>query len=242
MQLGVIATLVDLLAGSLTIRAVYPDWAATANLSLYTTGRANTGRVSVVGSLVRAGNTMTVVDSNILEESGDSLERSRSIGCALVAFSKLTRRKSPFKGEFAESLAHKHQFAFEGSGLIQPYLQEVGARVLDELEGVVEVRMSDYIRNRFGAVQGGIVATMADVAGQHAARAATGRLMLTSDLEIHYLSQGKVGPFRTKTTVIRVTDETVLTRVEVFDTGAHDSLIGVAMNGTIVGRKVEIEP
>jgi uncharacterized protein (TIGR00369 family) len=242
MQVGVIATLVDLLAGALTIRAIYPDWAATSNLSLHTTGRANAGRVSVVGFLVRAGSTMTVVDLNIFEESGDFLERSRSIGCALVTFSKLTRRKDPFKGEFAESLAHKHQFAFEGSGLIQPYLQEVGVRVLDELEGVVEVPMNDYIRNRFGALQGGIVATMADVAGQHAARAATDRLMLTSDLEIHYLSQGKVGPFRTKTTVIRAGNETVLTRVEVFDTGAHDSLIGVAMNGAIVSHKIEIEP
>ncbi|MCP4668043.1 MAG: PaaI family thioesterase, partial [Deltaproteobacteria bacterium] len=110
------------------------------------------------------------------------------------------------------------------------YLEEIGAKVVDEAGGVVELHLSDYVRNSFGALQGGIVAILADMAGQYAGRAVTGRPMITSDLGIHYLAQGKIGPFRTESRVIRVTDETVLTRIEVMDTGAGNRIIGLAMN------------
>jgi uncharacterized protein (TIGR00369 family) len=90
--------------------------------------------------------------------------------------------------------------------------------------------MTDYVRNSFGAIQGGIVALLADVAGQCAARAATGQPLITKDMTIHYLSQGKVGPFRTRARMLRKTSDTALTRVEVVDRGANDRLLMVGMN------------
>jgi acyl-coenzyme A thioesterase PaaI-like protein len=68
------------------------------------------------------------------------------------------------------------------------------------------------------------------VAGQHAARTATGKPLITRDLLIHFISQGKVGPFRTKAEVLRIKDNTALTRVAVIDSGADDRLVTVAMN------------
>jgi uncharacterized protein (TIGR00369 family) len=132
--------------------------------------------------------------------------------------------------EINEGSAELFHFADEGSGLTRPYLDEVGVRVLDEEAGVVEVNMSDYIRNSFRSLQGGIVAILADVAGQYAARTATGKPLITSDLLIYYVSQGKVGPFRTKAEVLRKKDSTALTRIEVIDSGADDRLLTVAMN------------
>ena len=59
--------------------------------------------------------------------------------------------------------------------------------------------------------------------------------MITADLAICYLSQGKAGPFYTRTKLFRTTKDSVLTRVGIFDRGADDLLMSVAMNtATIV--------
>jgi len=237
-QVGIIATLVDILGGALSIRAVHPDWATTAELTVHTTGRATSERVSAVGSLIRTGNTMIVIDLDIREETDLASGPWRSIGCGLISFSRLPRREDTINIDFGAEATNIYQFAVEGSVLNKTYLEEIGVRVLDEAGGVVELHMSDYVRNSFGALQGGIVAFLADVSGQNAARAVTGRPMVTCDLGIHYLSQGKIGPFRTRSRVIRVTDDTVLTRIEVLDTGAGDRILGLAMNTSIHDKKV----
>jgi acyl-coenzyme A thioesterase PaaI-like protein len=81
-----------------------------------------------------------------------------------------------------------------------------------------------------------VVALLTDVAGQQAASVAAGRLMATRDLTINYLAQGKVGPIRTKASVIRTTSDTALTRVEVIDTGANNRLLTVGMNTATVSE------
>jgi acyl-coenzyme A thioesterase PaaI-like protein len=82
-----------------------------------------------------------------------------------------------------------------------------------------------------------MIAILADVAGEVAARSAAGKPLTTSDLAIHYLSQGKRGPFRTRTRVLRTTDDTALTRVEVVDRGMEDRLIAVVMNTAVLPSK-----
>jgi uncharacterized protein (TIGR00369 family) len=237
MQVGVIATLLDILGGALSIRTVHPDWAATADLTVHTTGRAVTEKVSAVASLIRAGSTMVVIEMDIRAAKQDASGDWTSIGCGLISFSRLPRREDTIKIEFGAEETNAYQFAIKGSGLKRPYLEEIGARILDEAGGVVELVMSDYVRNSFGALQGGILAILADVSGQHAARSVTGRPMVTSDLEIHYLSQGKIGPFKTGARVVRVTHETVLIRIEIRDGGAGDRILGVAMNTSMLDNE-----
>lgn len=233
-QAGILATLVDILGGAISIRAVHPDWAATADLTVHTTGRATSGRVSVTGSLIRAGSTMLLVELDIRGETGPASGKQTSIGSGLISFARLPRREDTIRIDFREDAANRYRFAAQGPGFKKPYLEDIGALILDEARGVVELYMSDYLRNSFGVLQGGIVAVLADTSGQCAARAAAGRPMITADLGVHYLSQGKIGPFRTQATIIRITDETVLTRVEVIDTGAANRVVGLAMNTSIV--------
>ena len=230
MHVGVMATLVDIIGGALSIRAVYPDWAATADLWIHTSRRATSGMVEAAGSVLKAGRTTVVAEVEIREEAPNSSHQKRSIGSAMMTFSRLSRRQDTPELEMDERSAETFHFAIDGSGLNQPYLDEVGVRVLDKAGGVIEVTMSNYIRNSFGSLQGGIVAILGDVAGQQAARALTGKPLITSDLAIHYLSQGKVGPFRTKATVLRTTGDTALTRVEVIDRGSDDCLTALVMN------------
>ncbi|MCP4566902.1 MAG: PaaI family thioesterase, partial [FCB group bacterium] len=166
-QVGIIATLVDILGGALSIRAVHPDWAATADLTVHTTGRPTSGRVSAAGSLIRAGNTMIVIDVDIREEEDLASGQWTSIGSGLISFARLPRREDTITVDFGVEATHTYQFAIEGSGLQRIYLEEIGAKVVDEAGGVVELHLSDYVRNSFGALQGGIVAILADMAGQY---------------------------------------------------------------------------
>ena len=227
-HVGVVATLVDVLGATLAIRAIYPDWIATANLSIYTTRPAISGTVVASGTVIRAGQSINVIDVDISEELSSSTHPSTSIGSAIMTFSRLPRRKDTIEVE-ADSV-NGVTFTVEGSGLSRRYLDEVGLQILDDTAGIVEIKMTDYVRNSFGAIQGGIVALLADVAGQCAARAATGQRLITKDLTVHYLSQGKVGPFLTRARVLRKTNDAALTRVEVVDRGANDRLLTVGIN------------
>jgi uncharacterized protein (TIGR00369 family) len=227
-HVGIVGTLVDVLGAFLAIRAIYPDWIATSGLSIYLTRPAISGTIVASGRVIRAGQSINVIDVDISEESSSSTHPSSSIGCAILTFSRLPRRKDTIEVE--PDSVNGITFAVEGSGLSRRYLDEVGLHILDDTAGIVEIKMTEYVRNSFGAIQGGIVSLLADIAGQCAARAATGKPLTTKDLTIHYLSQGKVGPFQTRARVLRETKDTVLTRVEVVDRGANDRLLMVGMN------------
>jgi uncharacterized protein (TIGR00369 family) len=230
MRVGILATLGDMVGGGLSIRAVYPDWIATADLSIHTTGRATSGVVAAAGSVIRAGRTTVVVEVTVHQETDASAQKTATIGSVMMTFSRLPRREDNREVEIDEDSRQTVDLAAPGSGLTRPYLDELGIRVLDEAAGVVELDMTDYVRNSVGVLQGGTVAILADVAGQHAARRATGKRLTTSDLAIHYLLQGRVGPFRTRTKVLRTTSDTALTRVDVIDSGADGRPITVVMN------------
>jgi uncharacterized protein (TIGR00369 family) len=230
MRVGAIATLVDVLGGTLSVRSIYPDWIATADLSIHMARRATSGVVAASGSLMRAGRTRVVIEVDIQQEGPDSAQAARPIGSALMTFSRRPRQPDTLEVEIDCDVSQRFDFALEDSGLKRPCADAFGVRVVDSAAGVVELDMHEYVYNSFGSLQGGMLAVLGDVAGQHAARAATGKPVSTSDLAIHYLLQGKVGPFRTRATVLRATADTALTRVDVIDSGADDCLITVVMN------------
>ena len=226
-QAGVLATLVDLASGALAARAVFPDLAVTGDLRMYSTQPARTGEVTAVGSVLRAGRAAVVVKTEII--AGTS-EASTSIGSGVATFYRLSRRDGNVN--MVKDVISKQATTFQadGPGLSEHLLDRAGLRVVNEAAGVVELNMSEYVRNYFGALEGGMAALLADVAGQYAACSITDKPMITADLAMSYLSQGKIGPFYTRTEVLRITEDSVLTRVGVFDRGAGDLLMSVAMN------------
>ncbi len=234
MHVGVLATLIDLLGGILAARVAYPDWIATANLLINSTQRARTGEVTVVGSVLRAGRAAVVIEAESTAGTTSSDSPAKSVGSAVATFSRLARRDGNLDIGRDDGSHQVVAFKPDGPGLTQHLLDKAGLRVLDTDAGAVELNMSDYVRNSFGALQGGMVALMADVAGQYAARAVADQPVVTADLAIHYLSQGKAGPFYTRTKVLRMTGDSVLTRVEILDRGANDLLMAVAANTATV--------
>jgi len=237
LQVGAVATLIDVLGGALTIRAVHPDWIATAGLSVHMTGRPSSDSVSAAGEVIRAGRTMAIIDVDIREREDNPEVPTRSIGTAMMTFSRLPRREDTPAFQLDTDTPETFVFATEGAGLDQPYRDAAGVRVLDEGAGATEMEMKNYVRNSVGVLQGGMIAVLADVAGEIAARSAVHKSLTTRDLEIHYLSQGKRGPFRTRARLVRITHDTALTRVEVIDRGMEDRLIAVVMNTAVANSR-----
>ncbi len=231
LQAGAVATMIDVLGGVLTFRTFYPDWMATAGLSVHMTGRPASDRIEAAGEVIRAGRTMAIIDVDIREaDRGPGAGATRSIGTAMMSFSRLPRRNDTLAFHPDMETSETVDFGIRGSGLKQGYRDAAGICVLDEGAGVLELELKNYVRNSVGVLQGGMIAVLAEAAGEMAAGAAAGRRMTTRDLAIQYLSQGKKGPFRTRTRVLRTTDDTALARVEVIDRGMEDRLIAVVMN------------
>jgi uncharacterized protein (TIGR00369 family) len=237
LQVGAAAAMIDVLAGALTARAVYPDWMATASLSVHLVGRPTGDMIVATGKVIRAGRTMAVTDVGVGEEGGDPDGPMNSIGTGLITFSRRpsTKNSSAFGPDL--EVSETVDFGIEGSGLKESFRDAAGVRVLDEGSGVVELDLCEYVRNSVGVLQGGMIALLAEAAGEMAAGTVTGKPMASKDLAIQYLSQGKRGPFRTRTRVIRTTDNTALTRVEVIDLGMEDRLIALVMNTAIASSR-----
>ena len=214
---GALATLVDVIGGGLAATAAQPDWIATADLTLHVVGRAEPGTtVQADARVLRAGRTTVVIEVELTTED-------RTVAAATMSFSVLPRRDinpdmSVVRDQGPSTMADAD------SRLRAPLFEALGLRVVDARGGVVEVPVSDWARNSMGAMQGGVVAMVADAAAESALRAATGAPVVVTDMHVTYLGFGRVGPVRTATDVL----DPHSARVSIVDTGAEHRMMTVA--------------
>jgi acyl-coenzyme A thioesterase PaaI-like protein len=102
-------------------------------------------------------------------------------------------------------------------------LDRIGVTVVDPGTGVVEIERSDYVRNSFGTINGGVLGAVF----QAAAEAMRPGLVAT-DLQVHYLSQVQAGPARTRGTVSREAHGHTVVTFEAVDAGHQDQLLTLA--------------
>ena len=213
---GPLATLVDMVAGSLAMEAAQPGWLATLDLSLHL-ARPLTGKtVEASGTVLRAGRQTVALEVMLASDaSGDA-------GLAQMTFAVLPRREGTpvFDREFAASV----DFALPGSGLKEPFESALGIRVVDAAAGVAQIELAPYVTNSLSALQGGAVATLIDVAGRACASAALGRPACTRDFTLRYLALGKRAPIRATSRLVRRDTSGCLARVEVRESGAEARL------------------
>lgn len=225
LRAGVVATVVDICAGAVCGRLASPDWVATSDIALHLIASMTTGDLVLRSSLIRRGRSLIVLRL-------EGAVGERPCVAAEAAFAVL-----PFRGE-AQSGRPKNSgprsgFDLGRPGLERPLVEELGVRILDAPAGVVEIALTDYVRNTFGALQGGLPAVLAEAAMESRGAHEAQRAVCTTDLRIRYLAQGRIGPFRTTTEVLRAGADAILLRVTVVDTGAEDRLVAVA-TGTVV--------
>ena len=223
---GPLLVVTDVLAGLLVGRVIAPDWMATAQLALHLLDppRPDAGRTDVVvdAAVRRAGRTTIVVEAQ-LSATGPDAAGERVVGEADLTFARLPRREGNLDiGDTPVAYGQRFSMALPDSGLDGPYRDAIGVRVVAAERGVVELDVVPFVRNSFGAVNGGVVASVAAEAAVAVAGTVLDGTVRAVDLTASYLSQGKVGPLRTTASVRRVDGPVAMVRVEVLDPGLPD--------------------
>jgi uncharacterized protein (TIGR00369 family) len=102
-------------------------------------------------------------------------------------------------------------------------LNRLGMRDIEETAErlVIEMDNRPDLVNIRGAIQGGLVATLIDIAaGRLAGEAAgVGHNVTTADMNVHFLAPIIEGPARAEATVVRAGRRLIVTSVDVFDKG-----------------------
>jgi uncharacterized protein (TIGR00369 family) len=206
---GVLATLVDVIGGGLASSVAHPNWIATADLTVHVVGRVEAGAtVEARGRVLRAGRTTVVLEVDLADDA------EREFGVATMSFSVLPRRDS--NPDVSESMRRERTtMATTSSRLTEPIHDALGAQIVD---GAIEVPVTDWAKNSMDAMQGGLVALLADLAGERALASAV------NDLHIVYLGFGRVGPIRAQAQRLG----SRAARIEIFDTGAGNRRMAIA--------------
>ncbi len=109
--------------------------------------------------------------------------------------------------------------------------------VADEPDTViVDLHNRPDLVNIRGAMQGGLVATLIDIAGGRLAqRAADGAGVSTADLTVHYLAPIMAGPARAIATLVRAGRRLIVVAVDVYDVGADRHAARATLSFAILG-------
>ena len=86
---------------------------------------------------------------------------------------------------------------------------------------IVEMDNRPGLTNIRGALQGGLVATLIDIAAGRLAgrRVGPGQDVTTADMNVHFLAPVVVGPARAEATIVRAGERLIVTAVDVTDVG-----------------------
>jgi uncharacterized protein (TIGR00369 family) len=102
-------------------------------------------------------------------------------------------------------------------------LHQMGFRDIEETDErlVIEMDNRPDLANVRGALQGGLVATLIDIAAGRLAgrRVGPGQDVTTADMTVHFVAPIVTGPARAVATVVRAGRRLIVTAVDVADVG-----------------------
>ncbi|EHB55197.1 phenylacetic acid degradation-related protein [Mycolicibacterium rhodesiae JS60] len=102
---------------------------------------------------------------------------------------------------------------------LRELFDQLGLHVVESTDDtvVMEMPVDERTTNTAGGLQGGLIATMADVAAGQLASAATpfGFGIATTDLFIRYLRPIKIGPARAVAKILRTGKRSVVVQVDI---------------------------
>jgi uncharacterized protein (TIGR00369 family) len=208
---------VDSVAGALSGLVVLPRWTVTTSLMLQMHRLAQIGPLRFHGRVLRQGRSGVVVAVDIVDEGAMDVQVATAIVtcAALDSGSKGRRVDRPLVIPMAP---------------VDPHVQPVEEffRIEPGSGPVTRMELAPHLRNSWGTLHGGAVATLADVAAGRAAEQGGTVPMATTEVVLHYLSPGRVGPIEASGEVLGSRRDGTVVRVAVRDLGQDHRLVSVA--------------
>jgi uncharacterized protein (TIGR00369 family) len=117
----------------------------------------------------------------------------------------------------AEAIERHKEALAEGRHLFSGL--QMAQVAVDGADLAIELELDDTVTNPTGSLQGGLVATLADIVGGRMAMEGLDdhSIVVTSDLTIHYLGPVRHGPAHAVGHVLRRGRRAVVTRVDIYD-------------------------
>jgi uncharacterized protein (TIGR00369 family) len=121
------------------------------------------------------------------------------------------------------------------------FLQALPMRDVPPTTGdfAMELDVTPSVKNPRGGVQGGLVATLADIVAGRALLDGlpAGHLLTTADLSIKYLASNDIGPVRAEATVIRRGRHLCIVQVDITDTGSGRLTAIATLSFSVLARR-----
>jgi acyl-coenzyme A thioesterase PaaI-like protein len=184
-RISVWALMADMMGGWIADRQAGNDWVFTTDLSVRAPVLRTPQRVIATGTALRLGKGNVATDVHLHDEHGMLFAYSQ------LGFVRMPRRPGdPPKPDMNDSSARWGTRI----PITAPLADEAGCIVRDAARGVVEVALTDALRNPAGAMQGAMVAIVGEVAAEALASHHLGEQHVVTDLDVRFLSMGRVGP------------------------------------------------
>ena len=216
LRVSSVVFLVDAVAG-ICVDTDPETWSFTSDLSVRLPAIVAPERILARADVLRVGRRSATVAVPLILPDGAPL------GHGLVGFARVARRDTdPPKPDID---LMKLADAWAGvTPLDVPLRDAAGVRVVDASTGEVEVELRADLLNPAGALQGAMVALVAEVAAEELATAALGAPQIVTDIDVRYLTQARTGPLRTRSRFVGPpSDGSVL--VDIIDLGLDGKVV-----------------
>jgi acyl-coenzyme A thioesterase PaaI-like protein len=209
---GALLTMLDNVGGLCGGLAALPDgWVVSTNLAARTFRTVHTGPLRIDAEVLRRGRNNVVTAVQIRDEGdGDALVTDGVLTSAiLIPENGPPQWGRPLvldPGELPAGLPPIHEW--------------LDVQTVDDT--TIEIALADALRNPWGILHGGVVASLIDLAAEHATQG------VVTDVVLHFLAPNRVGPVRADVRELGTRADGTLCRVEIRDTGA-DRVTAVAI-------------
>lgn len=206
LQTGALLTLLDNVGGICGGLASLPDgWVVTTNLAARVVeGAPAVGPLRLDADVLRRGRNNVVVSTTLRDDGrGGELVADGVVTSAILV---------PENGPPVTVRPLAIGSSEPSRETLPPLAEWIGVRTIDERS--IEIDLTDIHRNPWGILHGGVVATLVDLAAEHATDRAS------TDVVLHFLAPNRIGPVRAVAELLGARSDGELVRIEVRDEGA----------------------
>ena len=203
---GALLTMLDNVGGLGGGLAALPDgWVVSTNLAARIVALAHAGPLRIDSGLLRRGRNNVVTGVQIHDEGA----RDALVASGVLTSAILVPENGP--PQWSRPLVLDAPPATTAHLPSMP--DWLGIRTVGD--HAVEIDLAVELRNPWGILHGGVVATLVDLAAEHATGGGS-----TTDVVLHFIAPNRVGPVRASVRVLGRRSDSDVLRVEVRDEGA----------------------